>query len=170
MRKMRKNEGMGGKGQEEILGIAVAVGILIFAFVASMLATVVFLRIHLVEIIVFKYKYDNTKQALQTLMSLTREAPNAHGGYEYKRASKIVGEYLTVGGSDSDVEFLDVELGKMVNGGIFSCYKLTAKPAGGAKTLAELKCGTDKHEASKYKGAIPIATSDGVIAITLSVD
>jgi hypothetical protein len=159
-------------------------GILVLAFVASMVVTVLFLRTHLVEIIVFKYKYDNTKQALQTLMSLTPEVASADGGHELKRASMIVGDYLSAigngngsdsgttgsGASGSDVEFLGDELGKMVENGIFNCYKLTARLATGEETLSESKCGTDKHTASKYRGSIPIATPDGVSVLTLAVE
>lgn len=152
--KLRKKiERKSGKGvvTEALVGVVV-IGIFIFAIVLSAIIPFLFLRIHFVETIVFKYNYDNAQQALLTLVSLTKTDTIDN---KIKPASKIVAEYLTMEAEADrpDINFLKEELDKMIEYEIFNCYELSSD----IETLAVNK---SKCDVSNYSATMMIATPE----------
>jgi len=162
------------RGVIPVLSVIMMIAIGTFSMVVGMIMPFVLLRIHLVRTMIFEYKYDNAQQTLETLMSLTRDMQDIYGNTEYKRASKIVGEYITVGRRSTDVDFLEDGLNEMIPpiGKIrpFECYKLSYDS--GDKILTQKICTYwfDHHEAAKYNGTIYITTPAGVSTLDLVIE
>lgn len=160
MEKTRKS----GKGiVTAVLSGVIVIGIFVFGIILSSILPFLFLRVHFVETIVFKYNYDNAQQTLLTLMSLTK-TDTIDG--EVKPASKIVAEYLTMSSNKPDISFLGAELNKMVEHEIFNCYKLSAD----GNILAKLDCTKPNREASEYVASTIIATPETKSKLTLAIE
>lgn len=144
-----------------VVSVIVMFGIATFAIAFGGLMIPFFLKIHLVQTIVFEYTYGNAQQALMTLMSLTK-IDSIDG--KIKPASKIVGEYLVMN-VKPDISFLKNELDNMVANDIFKCYKLYS----GSQILAETKCESGLS-ASKYTSTLFITTPDGIAELNLAVE
>jgi len=151
------------RGIFPIASLAVVLGIFSTMFVMSIMPFFL-LRIHLVQVIDIEYNYDNSQQALQALMSLTRMSTDIYGNTEYKTASRIVGDYSS--DSSIDISFLGEELKKITANDIFECYRLTMD----GEILAQ-GCGSGDDPPSdtdiQYEGTSLIATPSGIKILKL---
>jgi hypothetical protein len=107
-----------------LIGIIFTVGSIMFVLIP-----LIFTKIHLVEIVELRYKYDNAQLALLSAMSITSQ--DSLDG-KIKPASEIVAEYIAMPSSRSniDISFIKDALDKMVAFNIMQCYKLSSASAG----------------------------------------
>jgi len=151
------------KGVVDVITIVVVSAVVFLASLASIAIPLFVLRVHFVETIIFEYRYDSAQQALLMLMSLT-EKDSVDDKLE--PVSQIVGKNLALSENKPDLSFLKEELDKMVDHGIFNCYKLSAE----MEVLAKLDCTNPNHEASKYTATMKIATPGMGKKLTLAIE
>jgi hypothetical protein len=130
---------------------------------ASVLITIMpffFLRIHLIQAVIFQYNSNNAQQALNTLLYLTK-VDTTDG--QVKQVSKIIGRYVSVQSPRPDISFLKTELDGMVTNGIFKCYTLRSVTVG---VLAQGSC----TPSGNYKSFVTVATSGTPDQVVLIVE
>jgi len=145
-----------------LIGLIFTVGSILFIIVP-----LVFTKIHIIEVVVFEYKYDNAQLALLSLLSITSKDAIDN---KVKPASEIIAEYVAIPSSRGSIGigFLKASLDKMIDNKIMECYKLSSASAG------DLAKNTANCEPTKYKAkariAIPYNAQSLTDEITLVMD
>lgn len=144
-----------------LIGLIFTVGSILFIIIP-----LVFTKIHVIEMVVFKYKYDNAQLALLSLLSITSKDTVDN---KVKPASEIVAEYVALPSSRGSINigFLKTALDKMVDNKIMECYKLSSASAGDLAKKAN--CEPTKYKA-KARIAIPYNAQSLTDEITLVMD
>jgi len=145
-----------------LIGLIFTVGSILFVIIP-----LVFTKIHIIEAVVFRYKYDNAQLALLSSLSITSKDTLDN---KIKPASEIIAEYVVLPSSRGGIsmDFLKTALDKMVDNAIIECYKLSSASAGDlAKNTA--KCEPSKYTA-KTRITIPYNTQSLTDEITLVMD
>lgn len=152
----------GRKGIAPIIIIPILLALITFSAVIIAVMPIIFLKVNLVQMITFEYNYNNAQLALNTLLSLTK-TDTTDG--QVKPVYKIISEYVSLP-QKPNILFLRVELNRMVNNGIFKCYKLTSQTAG---ELARGSCDPTS-DGEYYKAVSPVLTPTFVDRLELMVD
>lgn len=152
------------RGLIDPISLAIAAGIIMLAFIFIVIMPIVFLKIHLTQIVNFEYDYNNAQLALNTILSLTKR--DTIDG-KIKPVSKIIAEYITME-NKPNIEFVKAELDKMVEEGIFKCYILTSESG---EELARKDCQRmGMKKASKYTVFSFISTPESVQKLKLVIE
>jgi hypothetical protein len=148
--RIKKNE----RGFAPLLILPIVGGLVVLGIVLIAILPVAFLKIHMVQVVTYKYVNNNIQQALNTILYIT-EVDTSDG--QAKPASKIIGRYVGFPELRPSINlgFLKTELDKMVDENIFQCYRLHSAMADAV--LAEMKC-SGNVDAGKYKSFVLVAT------------
>lgn len=135
-----------------LIGLIFTVGSILFVIVPLL-----FTKIHVIEVVEFRYKYDNAQLALLSTLSITSKDTLDN---KVKPASEIIAEYVALPSSRGsiDINFLKAALDKMVDSKVMECYKLSSASMGDlVKNIAN--CEPTKYTA-KTKIAIPFSVQN----------
>ncbi|MFQ6055347.1 MAG: hypothetical protein ACE5J3_05120 [Methanosarcinales archaeon] len=138
------------KGIAPVIAIAIIGGIAIGTIV-TLILSVVFLRIHLIEVVDYRYEYDNSQLYLLTLLSKT---------YDGKPIYTQIADHLQTG--EPDISFVKSELKRIVGD---KCYKLFTP----TEIIAQSDCTPSKYTV-QTKIVLPYNPNRLVETLTLVVD